>query len=79
MIDDNEKTVAELAHRLHSLSRKCNNPYLHDSESFEFKKDLYLIKDLVDDALASTKYFGEMEHQWLTERDKKRIIKILKS
>ena len=47
--------------------------------SFECKKDLYQLKDIIDRALAEAPDFGEMEQQWLTEQEQKRIIKILKS
>ena len=71
--------VADIANQLHSLSRECNSSYTDGFTSFEFKKELYLVKEIVDRALQSAPDFGELEQQWLTEQEQKRIIKILKS
>lgn len=71
--------VADIANQLHSLSRECSSPYNDGITSFEFKKELYLVKEIVDRALKDAPDFGDMEQQWLTEQEQKRIIKILKS
>lgn len=42
------------------------------------KQDLYRIKELVDDALQNTPTFPD-EKEWLANREKQRIIKILQS
>ena len=46
---------------------------------FELKKELHLIKAIVDQAMEESPNFGDLEDQWLHEQEKKRIIKILKS
>lgn len=71
--------VADIANQLHSLSRECSSAYNDGIVSFEFKKELYIIKEIVDRALSNAPDFGEMEKQWLNEREQKRIISILKS
>ncbi len=71
--------VADIANQLHSLSRECSSSYTDGYTSFEFKKELYIIKEIVDHALNIAPDFGEMEQEWLTEQEQKRIIKILKS
>lgn len=71
--------VADIANQLHSLSRECSSAYNDGIVSFEFKKELYIIKEIVDRALNNAPDFGEMEKQWLNEREQKRIISILKS
>ena len=71
--------VADIISQLHRLANECRSLYNDGFTSFEFKKDLYQIKDIVDQALNSSPNFGEMEKQWLKEREQKRIIKILKS
>lgn len=71
--------VAAIATQLHALSRECASPYNDGFTAFELKKDLYLLKDIIDGALAQAPDFGPMEAEWLTECEKKRIIKILKS
>ena len=69
---------ADIANQIRSLSRECSSLYNDGFTSFECKKDLLLIKKLVDDALADAPNFGEMEERWLKEQEQKRIIKILK-
>ena len=69
----------DIANQLSALSRECSSPYNDGFTAFEFKKDLYQIKFAVDHALKTVPDFGQMEQQWLTEQEQKRIIKILKS
>lgn len=69
----------DIANQVSALSRECSSPYNDGFTAFEFKKDLYQIKFVVDQALKMAPDFGDMEQQWLTEQEKKRIIKILKS
>lgn len=69
----------DIANQISALSRECSSPYNDGFTSFEFKKDLYQIKYMVDRALDTAPNFGDIEQQWLTEQEKKRIIKILKS
>ena len=71
--------VAEIATQLRALSRECSSTYNDGFTSFELKKELYLIKHIVDHALQDAPDFGELEQRWLNEQEKKRIIKILKS
>lgn len=70
--------TADVANQLRSLARECSSVYNDGFTAFECKKDLYLIKKLVDDALADAPDFGEMENIWLKDQEQKRIIKILK-
>jgi len=71
--------VANIASQLRELSNQCSSPYNDGFTAFELKKDLYQIKDLIDQALTRAPNFGELEQQWLTDQEQKRIIKILKS
>jgi hypothetical protein len=71
--------VADVTHQLHSLARECASPYNDGFTAFHAKQDLYLIKQIVDQALLDAPDFGELEKDWLQEQEKKRIIKILKS
>lgn len=71
--------AADIINQLHSLSRECSSPYNDGFTSFECKKELYLIKEVVDQSLANAPSFGDIEQEWLTEQEQKRIIKILKS
>jgi diphthamide biosynthesis methyltransferase len=71
--------VADIASQIHSLARECSSVYNDGFTSFECKKDLYQLKLIVDNALSNAPDFGELEQEWLTEQEQKRIIKILKS
>jgi hypothetical protein len=71
--------VANIASQLRELSNQCSSPYNDGFTAFELKKDLYQIKDLIEQAINRSPNFGELEQQWLTEQEQKRIIKILKS
>jgi hypothetical protein len=71
--------VADITNQLHSLARECASPYNDGFTAFELKKELYLVKEIVDRAMEQSPNFGDMEDQWLQEQEKKRIIKILKS
>jgi hypothetical protein len=72
-------SIEDVATQLRALSRECSSPYNDGFTAFELKKDIYQIKELVDQALSSSPNFGELEQQWLTNQEQKRIIKILKS
>jgi hypothetical protein len=61
------------------MARECASPYNTGFLTFEIKKDLYQLKEIIDQALKDSPDFGELEEHWLTEREQKRIIKILKS
>ena len=71
-------SVEDIATQIHTIARECSSPYNDGFTSFELKKDLYQIKEILDTAISrSPTFYGEQE--WLTEQEKKRIIKILKS
>jgi hypothetical protein len=71
--------IASVISQIHSLARECSSPRNDGFTAFECKKDLYQLKQIVNDALAEAPDFGTLEEQWLTEQEQKRIIKILKS
>jgi len=71
--------VGNIASQIHSLSRQCSSPYNDGFTAFELKKELYLLKEIIDRSLNDAPAFGELETRWLTEQEQKRIIKILKS
>lgn len=71
--------VSEVARQIHTMARECASPYNTGFQTFEIKKDLYQLKELIDQALKEAPDFGELEKDWLTEQEQKRIIRILKS
>ena len=71
--------MSDISTQVHSLVRECTSPYNDGFTAFELKKELYLLKEIVDRAFEMAPNFGELEEKWLTEQEKKRIIKILKS
>lgn len=71
-------SVEDISSQIRSLARECQSPYNEGFTAFECKKDLYIIKDIIDTAINNSPKFAG-EDQWLTEQEQKRIIKILKS
>jgi hypothetical protein len=71
-------SVEDIATQIHTIARECSSPYNDGFTSFELKKDLYQIKEILDTAISrSPTFYGEQE--WLTAQEQQRIIKILKS
>ena len=70
--------IADISSQIHALSSECASPYNDGFTAFELKKELYLLKDILDHAFMVAPDFGDLEQQWLQEQEKKRIIKILK-
>lgn len=68
---------ADITRQIHAMARECASPYNTGFVTFEIKKDLYQLKEIIDQALQSSPTFSG-EEEWLTEQEKKRIIKILK-
>lgn len=71
--------IVDISRQIYTLSRECSNSYNDGFTSFECKKDLYQLKDIIDAALTRSPSFGDLEQQWLQEREKQCIIKHLKS
>ena len=71
--------VAEISRQIHSMARECASPYNTGFLTFEIKKDLYQLKEIINQALAESPHFGDLEEAWLTDQEQKRIIKILKN
>ena len=70
--------VSDITSQIHSLTREISSPYNDGYTQWHCKQDLYQIKQLVDQALAKSPNFGELEQEWLHTQEKKHIIKILK-
>ena len=71
--------VADISRQIHSMARECASSYNTGFITFEIKKDLLQLKEILDDALKDAPDFGELEKDWLEEQEKKKVIKILKS
>ncbi len=71
--------TADIASQIRSLSTECASHYNDGFTAFELKKELYLLRDILDHAFSIAPDFGQMEQDWLQEQEKKRIIKHLKS
>lgn len=70
--------VSEISQQIYRMARECSSPHNDGYTTFEVKKELYELKNVIDQALKNTPTF-EGEKQWLTEQEQKRIIKHLKS
>ena len=71
--------VGDVTSQVHSLAREISSPYNDGYTQWHCKQDLYQIKQVVDQTLAKSPDFGDLEQEWLQTQEKKRIIKILKS
>jgi hypothetical protein len=71
--------VGDITSQVHSLAREISSPYNDGYTQWHCKQDLYQIKQLVDQALARSPDFGDLEQEWLQTQEKKHIIKLLKS
>jgi hypothetical protein len=71
--------VGDITSQVHSLAREISSPFNDGYTQWHCKQDLYQIKQLVDQALARSPDFGDLEQEWLQTQEKKHIIKILKS
>lgn len=72
-------SVSDITQQIHSISRECESPYNDGFTGWYVKQDLYQIKFILDEAIKKCPNFGNIEEEWLTEQEKKRIIKHLKS
>lgn len=70
--------VTAVTSQIYTMARECSSPYNDGFTAFEIKKDLHEIKSIIDQAIKNTPTFSG-EQEWLTEQEKKRIIKHLKS
>jgi len=70
-------SVPEIVTQLRHIARECSSPYNDGYISFELKKDLYLIKDILDNLIEQCPSFAG-EEEWLTNREKERIVNYLK-
>lgn len=70
--------ASDVMSQISSLARECTSPYNDGFIGWGCKQDLYQIQEAVNEALQRCPTFSG-EQEWLTEREQKRIIKILKS
>jgi hypothetical protein len=70
--------ISEISQNIYRMHRECSSPYNDGYTAFEIKKELYEIKFIIDQVLKNSPTFSG-EDEWLTEQEKKRIIKHLKS
>lgn len=77
MLRKKDWDINSITHQIGAMGYHCSSPHNDGYTAFEIKKDLYVLKELVDSALAKAPNFAG-EEEWLTEREKKRIISILK-
>lgn len=71
--------VEDIILQIKNLTRECSSPYNDGLSGWYLKQDLYLIKDTLESCLKQSPKFGNIEEEWLLEKEKNRIIKILKS
>lgn len=70
--------VTDISQQLYRMGRESSSPYNDGYIAFEIKKELYEIKFILDQIIKTSPSFSG-ENEWLTEQEKKRIIKHLKN
>jgi len=70
--------ASDIMSQIQSLSRECRSPYNDGFTGWNCKQDLLIIQELVNEALKDSPTFGDLETDWLKNREQQRIIKILK-
>lgn len=70
--------ITDVSSQIYSLGREIQSPYNDGFTSWHYKQDLYQIKEIVDNILANSPTFGEIETDWLTKQEQKRIISYIK-
>jgi hypothetical protein len=69
--------VVDIISQIRQIAREISSPYNDGYTSLEMKKDLWLIKEVLDDMIDNCPQF-EGEDEWLTKREKERIVNYLK-
>jgi hypothetical protein len=69
--------VNDILAKVRSMVSECNRTNIDPTLAFGVKQDLYLIKDIVEQALKACPEYPQ-EAEWLKKQDQKKIIKILK-
>ena len=78
-LDGQNWDIEDIILQIKNLTRECSSPHHDGIKGWYLKQDLYLIKDTLDDCLREVPSFGKTEDDWLQQKEKKRIIKILKT
>lgn len=70
--------VVGIIQQINSASYECSSSLNDGFTSWEVKKDLYQIKEILDSAIRRCPTFSP-EAEWLKEQEKKKVIKYLKN
>lgn len=70
--------ASDILQQIHRMNREMSSSHTDGFTSFEIKKELYEIKFAIDNIIKNSPTFST-EQEWLTQQEKKRIIKHLKS
>lgn len=69
--------VPTIIQQINSMFRECKSPYTDGFTGWSIKQDLYEIKFVLDEHIKNCPEFAS-EKEWLTNKEKKRVFKILK-
>lgn len=70
--------IEEIKNQISAAYYTCSDPRMDGYTTWPIKQDLYEIKWYIDDVIKKCPTYVD-EDKWLTEREKERIINILKS
>lgn len=60
------------------MARECSSGYNDGFVTFEIKKDLYQLQEIINRAIKDCPDYGDLEKDWLHKQEQQRIIKLLK-
>jgi hypothetical protein len=69
--------VPSIISQIRQIANECRSPYNDGFVAFDMKKDLWQIKEILTELLDDLPKF-EGEEEWLTKREKERIVNYLK-
>jgi hypothetical protein len=69
--------TVDIARQINTAVYECNSGYNDGFIGWGYKQDLYRLKWILDDAIRRCPIYAT-EHEWLREREKEHVIRILK-
>lgn len=69
--------IPDIIRQINTMTRECRSPYTDGFNGWSIKQDLYEIKFILDECIRGCPEFSP-EKEWLENKEKQRIIKLLK-
>lgn len=69
--------VSAIAGQINTAAYECMSPYNDGFIAWGYKQDLYMLREILDNAIRRCPTFAP-EEEWLREQEKKKVVRILK-